>query len=64
MQEGLKRLGWTEAELRQRRKGDAAKVAVARRLREETAVSLKWIAENLHMDTWTHVSSRLHQGDA
>lgn len=64
VQEELERLGWTEAELRRRRKGDAAKVAVARRLREETAVSLKWIAENLHMGTWTHVSNRLHQGDA
>ena len=60
VQEELKRLGWTKAELRRRRKGDAAKVALARRLREETAVSLKWIAQNLHMGTWTHVSNRLY----
>ena len=59
--EELKRLGWTKGELRRRRKGDEAKVALARRLREETAVSLRWIAENLYMGTWTHVSNRLYQ---
>jgi len=41
---------------RRRRKGDETKIALARRLREETAVSLRWIAENLYMGTWTHVS--------
>lgn len=60
IQEELKRLGWSKAALRRRRKGDALKVALARRLREETAVSLKWIAENLHMGSWTHVSNRLY----
>lgn len=62
IQEGLKRLGWSKAELKRRRKGDAQKVALARRLRGETAVSLRWIAENLHMGTWTHVSNRLYHG--
>ena len=33
------------------------KTVSARRLREEAAVSLRWIAENLYMGTWTHVSS-------
>jgi hypothetical protein len=51
VQEELKRRGWTRAELKRRRKGDEAKVALARRLREETAVSLRWIAENLYMGT-------------
>jgi putative transposase len=59
--EEIKSLGWTTAELRRRKKGDPAKVALARRLRAETAVSLKWIAENLFMGTWTHVSNRLYQ---
>lgn len=58
--EEMKRLGWTQAELGRRKKGDPAKVALARRLRSETAVSLKWIAENLSMGTWTHVSNRLY----
>lgn len=60
LEEEMKRLGWTKTELRQRKKGDPAKVALARRLRAETAVSLKWIAENLQMGTWTHVSNRLY----
>jgi putative transposase len=58
--EGIKALGWTKAELRRRKKGDPSKVALARRLRSDTAVSLKWIAENLYMGTWTHVSNRLY----
>jgi DNA-directed RNA polymerase specialized sigma24 family protein len=58
--EAMKRLGWTKVELARRKKGDAAKVALARRLRSETAVSLRWIAEKLHMGTWTHVSNRLY----
>jgi hypothetical protein len=32
-------------------------VRAARRLREETTVSLKWIAARLHMGGWTHVSN-------
>ena len=59
VQEELKRVGWTKMELR-RRKGDETKVAFAQRLREEAAVSLRWIAENLYMGTWTHVSNRLY----
>jgi REP element-mobilizing transposase RayT len=60
VREEMNRLGWTKAELSRRKKGDPAKVALARRLRSETAVSLKWIAENLSMGTWTHVSNRLY----
>lgn len=60
LQEELKRLAWTKAELRRRRKGNETKIALARRLREETAVSLRWIAENLYMGISTHVSNRLY----
>jgi hypothetical protein len=56
-----KRLGWPENELRRRSKGDPAKVAVARRLRQETTMSLKWIAGRLHMGSWTYVSNLLAQ---
>ena len=44
-----------------RRKGDAEKVALARRLRAETTMSLKWIAGELHMGSWTYVSNLLSQ---
>jgi len=58
--EELDKLGWSGAELARRLKGDAQKVRIARRLRAETAVTLKWIAQYLHMGTWTHVSNRLY----
>jgi len=57
--EEMKRLRWEETDLRQRRKGDVGKVNTARRLRQETPVSLKWIAQRLHMGTWTYVFNLL-----
>ena len=59
--EELKRMGWTEGSLSQKRKGDAAKVQIARRLRAETTVTLQWIAAALAMGTWTHVANRLSE---
>ena len=59
--EGLKQLGWDETELRARRKGDRQKIALARRLRPETTMSLKWIARHLQMGSWTNVSNLLRQ---
>ena len=53
------KLGWTGAELEGRAKGDARKIRIAQRLRDETAITLKWIAKELHMGTWTHVANRL-----
>ena len=55
------KLGWTGAELAARPKGDVRKIWIARRLRSETAVTLKWIAAKLHIGTWTHVANRLQQ---
>ena len=49
----LKRLGWTDGELKQRRKGDPGKVRIAWRLRRETTMTLKWIAAELEMGAWT-----------
>ena len=57
--EGLASLGWTERTLRQTRKGDKRKVKLAARLRRETTMSLKWIAQHLHMGSWTYVSNLL-----
>ena len=42
-------LGWTKEYLAKRRKSDAHKARVARRLREETTMTLAWIAERLSM---------------
>jgi hypothetical protein len=41
-------------------KGDAAKVAMARRLRRETAMTLAWIAERLRMGTKKHLAHLLY----
>ena len=57
----LKRLNWTESELRRRRKGDPKKVRIARRLREKTTMTLRWIAGELYTGAWTHVSNLLSQ---
>ena len=42
----LRRLGWTEADFAQRRKGDLDKVRMARRLRQESTMTLNWIAQS------------------
>ena len=47
--EEMSRLGWNESALRQAGKGDERKVRLAARLRKETTMSLKWIAQHLAM---------------
>ena len=59
IREEMKRLGWNAAALRAARKGDEQKVRLAARLRKETTMSLKWIAQHLEMGSWTHVSNLL-----
>jgi REP-associated tyrosine transposase len=57
--EELTRVGWNESDLDRRRRGDPEKVRIARRLRAETTVGLKWIADRLRMGAWTTVSNHL-----
>ncbi len=59
--EGLRKRGWTEAELAKRPKGDGAKLELAIRLRRETTMPLKWIAERLRMGTGASLSNRLSE---
>jgi hypothetical protein len=59
--EELRRLGWREADLGRRAKGDAGKVALAARLRAETVMPVKWIAERLRMGTPGHASHLLYR---
>jgi len=40
-------------------KGDNENVKLARRLRQETTISLKWIAERLEMGRWADVFNLL-----
>lgn len=57
----LKRLGWSAKELARRRKGDKHKVGIALRLRRETTMTLRWVADALQMGAWTNVSNLLSQ---
>jgi hypothetical protein len=50
-----------EDELRGRAKRLSGQVVVARPPRQESTMSLKWIAERLQMGTWTCVSNLLNQ---
>ncbi len=45
----LARCGWTERDLKQRRKTDPQKVGMAARLRSQTVMTLDWIARRLQM---------------
>ena len=47
--EELRKRGWNEADLKQRRKTNAKKVQIAARLRRETVQTLDWIARRLEM---------------
>ena len=51
---------WGEEEFGRRAKGDAGKVAMAVRLRAETAVTVKWIAERLQMGAPGYVNHLLY----
>ena len=55
----LGQLGWDKRELNLRRKSDRDKVRLAAEVRAHTTMSLKWIARELDMGSWTNVSNLL-----
>jgi len=57
--EEVKRLGWQETGFAARRKHDPGKVQIALRLRKETTLSVKQIAQRLHFGTSKSASFRL-----
>jgi REP element-mobilizing transposase RayT len=59
--EELKRRRWREEDLGRRAKGDAVKVALAARLRAETVMTVKWIAERLQMGSPGYVNLLLYR---
>jgi hypothetical protein len=61
VQEQLRLLGWTESDLAKRRKSDPSKLAIAARLRAETALSLRQIAERLHLGKPKGAKTNLHK---
>ena len=61
VQAGLNTARWTEEDLRLRRKSDEVKIKLAAQLRQETTMTLKWIAQRLQMGAWTHLNKRLYE---
>jgi putative transposase len=59
--EELRRLGWAERDLSERRKSDPAKLALAARLRKETTMPLKWIAGRVRLGTSKSANMKLHR---
>ena len=60
VREELKRAAWKEKDLPGQNQGDKAKIAMARRLRQETTKTLPWIAKRLAMGSWTYISNLLN----
>jgi hypothetical protein len=56
VREELKKAGWSEADLAKYRKGAAAKASIAQRLKKETTMTLKWIAQRLKMGSASMVT--------
>ncbi len=56
----LRKLGWDEEELERRRKGDPQKIKIALCLRQETTMTLAWVASRLKMGTKTHLAHLLY----
>ena len=59
--EELARLGWPEADLRQRPKSDPEKLRIAARLRRETTLTIGWIAKRLWLGTRKSATTRLQE---
>jgi hypothetical protein len=51
---------WDASVVAERREGDPGKIAIARRLREETTMTMAWIAHRLNMGTKTHLAHLLY----
>jgi hypothetical protein len=56
----LKRLKWKETDLAEMPKTHLEKVAMAGRLRRETTLTIREIAQRLHMGSWKSLNNRLY----
>ena len=61
VRERLRELGITPAQFQMLPANADLKVDLARRLRQETTLSLKWIAQQLGVGSWKYVSNLLGQ---
>ncbi len=60
VREELKTQKLKEADLAALSKGDRRKIQIAQRLRQETTMTVKWIAERLRMGSVAYVNNRLY----
>jgi len=58
--EELKRKKWQERDLKEHRKTDPDKLAMAVRLRRETTLTIREIAQRLHLGSWKSLNNRLY----
>ena len=58
--EEMRRRKWAEGTLKERAKGDREKVKMAVRLRQETLVTVAWIAQRLQMGSVANVHTLLY----
>ena len=56
----LKGLNWGEKELKAQAKNDPAKLALAARLRRETTLTIRQIAQRLEMGSWKSLNNKLY----
>jgi len=56
----LKRLNWGERNLKAHRKNDPQKLALAARLRRETTLTIRQIAQRLQMGSWKSLNNHLY----
>ncbi len=59
--EELHRLKWTEEDLRDRRKNDPEKLAIAARLKKETTLTLRQVVSRVHLGSSKSANAKLHQ---
>ena len=59
--EELKRARWQEADLKTRPKGDSVKLVLAARLRAETTMTVRWVAERLALGTRGYLNHLLYR---
>ena len=60
IRETLRGLKWKESDLKERAKGEEAKVELAYRLRQETTLTMRQIAERLSMGSWKSLNNKLY----
>lgn len=59
--ERLAAVGWDRARLRKECKGHPIKVRIAREIRNQSTMSMKWIASELSIGSWTHLNHLLRR---